>query len=172
MARALSPSDKAGLVVGLCQNPAVYERLVCAATVQGLTDSTARAAGTGAALRALGERLSSTPGEPARVSWANDFHRLDRLDELSVVDDLSGDPLLEACFKYLAKMPGGGAPWQGSWRSNALTEVVQALRKGGIILVVEAHSLGEQRDWARALLKSGCAFVQTHDGPATVEISY
>lgn len=161
MARTV-PVEKAGLVVGLCPDTSVYERLASAARAKGLTDSTVRAAGTGSTLRNVGERFSMCRDREL-PTWARGLRRIDHLDEQTVFDDVGDDPLLEACFNCLARIPGGGAS-QGSWRGNALNDVFSALGKGGIILVVEAHSLDEQTNWARTLLKSGCAFVQTHDG--------
>lgn len=163
MARAQPPLEKAGLVVGLCPDLTVYERLASAACERGLEDSHFSAAGTGATVRVAEERMSSKTA-CKNSAWLDDLHRLERLDEGALLHDVEDDPLLEACFSCLATMPGGGAPWQGSWRGNALNDVIAALGKGGIILVVEARSIEEQRDWARTLLKSGCAFVQTHDG--------
>lgn len=162
MARAISSSEKAGLVVGLCQDTAVFWKLASTAGERGLANSTVRAAGTGEALRALHERGAAAAGHDL-AAWRRNLVRLEGLDEGSLLED-EDEPLLCACFSCLSKMPGGGAPWQGSWRGNALGEVVKALGEGGIILVIEAHSLEEQRDWARTLLKCGCAFVQTHDG--------
>ncbi len=161
MAQATSPLERAGIVFGLCPDSDVYERLASIASERGLTDSTVRAAGTASTLRTIGERTSNNGRELS--AWTRDLHRIDHLEERALIDDCGDDPLLEACFTCLAKVPSGGAPWQGSWRGNRLNDVIAALSRGGIILVVEARSIEEQRDWARTLLKSGCAFVQTHD---------
>lgn len=165
MARAQSPMERAGLVVGLCPDLTVYERLASVACERGLRDSHFSAAGTVTTVRVVEQRLAEQL-LCENSAWLDDLHRLDHLDESGLLEDVGDDPLLEACFLRLATMPGGGAPWQGSWRGNALSEVISALGNGGIILVVEARSIDEQRDWARTLLKSGCAFVQTHDGAA------
>lgn len=98
--------------------------------------------------------------------WRERVVLLDHLDDEPFIDE-EQEPLLCACFTCLSKLPSGGAPWQGSWRANVLDGVLKALEEGGIILVVAAQTLDEQRDWARALLKSGCAFVQTHDSVDT-----
>lgn len=169
MARAQPPFEKAGLVVGLCPDLTVYERLASTACERGWRDSHFSAAGSGATVRVVEERMGAQV-RCKNSAWLDDLHRLDHLDENGLLEDVGDDPLLEACFSRLAAMPGGGAPWQGSWRGNALSDVIAALGKGGIILVVEARSIEEQRDWARTLLKSGCAFVQTHDGTAPSEI--
>lgn len=79
-----------------------------------------------------------------------------------------GEPLIEACFCCLRAMPGGGFPWQGSWRRDPLKIVCQTLQDGGVILVLAADSLREQRDWTRALLQCQCVFVQVHHGHENV----
>lgn len=168
MARALPLSERAGLVVGLCPDPTVYERLAFVADERGLAGSTIRAAGSGSTLRKLDEH-GSLKHDRKLANWVRGLHRLDRLEASALLDEVGDDPLLEAGISCLARMPAGGAPWQGSWRSDSLSDVVEALTKGGVILVVEARTLEEQRDWARVLLRSGCAFVQTHDGPARLE---
>lgn len=165
MARALSPSEKAGLVLGLCPNLGVYQKLASAVLAGGLTDSTVCAAGTAPTLRGLRE-LEAPRDDRALSAWNRSLYEIHHLEEQALIEDFAEEPLLNDCFVCLSRMPGGGAPWQGSWRRNGLSDVISALGKGGIIVAVEAHSFSEQRDWARTLLKSGCAFVQMHDGLA------
>lgn len=170
MAQALSISEKtAGLVIGLCPDRTVYERLTSAASARGLTQSTVRAAACARPkeIAVVSARAGSTQVREAHV---RELYRVDSTDPTgALLDEVGDDPLLEACFASLADMPGGGAPWQGSWRANALSLVVTTLRRGGVIMVVEAHSLEEQRTWARTLLKSGCTFVHTHGESASAE---
>ena len=162
MARA-TPLEKAGLVVGLCPDTGVYERLATTACKRHLAYETLCAAGTGPTVRSIRAHVAANQNCDLGP-WVDRLQHIDLLEESDVLDAFEDEPLLSACFNCLAEIPAGGAPWQGSWRSNALHDVLKGISDGGILLVVEAHSLEEQRDWARTLLKSGCAFVQTHDG--------
>lgn len=161
MARATS-LEKAGLVVGLCPDTDAYERLAIIARKRHLGCEAVRAAGTCTTVRSV-RAHAAAHDEFDLDPWVERLQHIDRLAENDVLDAFADEPLLNACFTCLAKIPAGGAPWQGSWRGNALHDVLKGIKDGGILLVVEAHSLDEQRDWARTLLKSGCAFVQTHD---------
>lgn len=155
--------EKAGLVVALCPDTGVYRRLATTACERHLAFETLRAAGTGSTVSSI-RAHAAQDADCDLMPWVDRLQLIDRLSEDDVLDGFEDDPLLNACFSCLAKLPAGGAPWQGSWRSNALHDVLKGISAGGILLVVEAHSFEEQRDWARTLLKSGCAFVQTHDG--------
>ena len=155
--------DKAGLVVALCPDTSVYRRLATTACERHLASQTLRAAGTGSTVSRI-RAYAAEDTDCDLTPWVERLQLIDHLSETDVLDGFGDDPLLSACFTCLAKIPAGGAPWQGSWRGNALHDVLKGISEGGILLVVEAHSLEEQRVWARTLLKSGCAFVQTHDG--------
>ncbi len=153
--------DRAGLVVGLCPDTAVYLKLARVANASGLASSSVRAAGTIAAVHAVEDGLAHAESAVAKA-WHDRVVPLNQFEHepyFAVADE----PLLKACFSCLSNIPAGGAPWQGSWRGDKLSEVLRALEEGAILLAVEAHSLEEQRSWARTLLKSGCAFVQTHE---------
>ena len=155
--------EKAGLVVALCPNTGVYERLATTARNRRLGCTSLRAAGSGSTLQTIRDHAAATP-DCEFAKWLDRLQPIDRLSEDAVLQAFEHEPILSSCFRCLAKLPVGGAPWQGSWRGNALRDMLKAISQGGILLVVEAHSLEEQRDCARTLLKSGCAFVQTHDG--------
>lgn len=152
---------KSAIVVGLCADPSSYRRLAAAVAERGLAADGLRAAGTEVAISAIEQQAAFS--DPAYAFCRERFVTLEHIDD-DPMRDVEDDPLLYACFACLSDIPSGGAPWQGSWRENAFAGVIKALESGAIILVVEAHSFEEQRDWARALLKCGCAFVQTHDG--------
>lgn len=157
--------EKAGLVVALCPDTGVYERLATTACRRRLAYEALCAAGTCSTVRSV--RAHAAALDDCELGpWIDRLQHIERLTESEVLDAFDNEPLLSACFSCLAKIPTGGAPWQGSWRGNALQDVLNGILDGGILLVVEAHSLEEQRDWARTLLKSGCAFVQTHDAAA------
>lgn len=161
MAKARSPNEGAGLVVGVCRDTATYHRLASTVVERGLTSRASCAAGTEAAIFAAARDAGGTSGE----IWRKKILHFDHL-EGGAAFDAHNEPLLEACFACLSAIPSGSAPWQGSWRGNSLAGVIKALENGAIIFVVEAQSIEEQRNWARALLKSGCALVQTHGGAA------
>lgn len=160
-AEPLRLPQKSAIVVGLCSDPSSYRRLAAAVLERGLAADGLRAAGTEVAISAI-ERQASI-GDAAFAFCRERFVTLEHIDD-DPMRDVESEPLLHECFSCLSDIPSGGAPWQGSWRANAFAGVIKELGRGAIILVVEAHSLEEQRDWARALLKCGCAFVQTHDG--------
>ncbi|HMN38654.1 MAG TPA: hypothetical protein PKD49_13225 [Hyphomicrobium sp.] len=161
MGQAHHQCEKLGLVVGLCPDTAVYLKLACVADASGLLPGALRAAGKVAALHAINDRMARSGGVLPEA-WRERMVPLNTLDHepYFASDD---EPLLTACFSCLSTIPAGGAPWQGSWRSDTMGEVLRALEAGAILLAVEAHSVEEQRSWARTLLKCGCAFVQTHD---------
>ncbi|MEZ5899300.1 MAG: hypothetical protein R3D51_07375 [Hyphomicrobiaceae bacterium] len=160
MAKASHKPERAGFVFGLCQDTAVYLKLAYAANASGLAPGTVRAAGKLSALTAIETDLRQ--GDDALPkAWREHMVPLEHVDDEPYFAN-DDEPLLHACFSCLSATPGG-APWQGSWRRNRLHEVLRAIDEGGILLAVEAHSLDEQRSWARTLLKSGCAFVQTYD---------
>ncbi|MEQ1715148.1 MAG: hypothetical protein ABL907_04060 [Hyphomicrobium sp.] len=161
MASMHHPSESAGLVLGLCPDTAVYMRLASTLSGRGLEAGCLRAAGAPAAFSAMETAALGPDGHFA--PWRERILRLEHLDDDPLIDEET-EPLLGACFSCLSNIPSGGAPWQGAWRANAMDSVLKALGEGAIILAVAAHSLEEQRDWARLLLKCGCAFVQTHDG--------
>lgn len=145
-----------GLVVALCPDTRVFSKLTSAlpacdldldAVSLGVCDAslaTYKAKVCGSVV----ERLCLLPTDAFGVPDAGGF---------------GDEPLLHACYDCLSSIPSG-APAQGAWRTNALDVVRQGLRDGGLIFVVASKSLEEQRLWARALLQSGCAFVQVHNG--------
>lgn len=162
MARSQQLPEKTSLVVGLCPDTSVYARLVDAVSNSWLTCSTRRAVGSKVTVRTL-ESGQIAAGSGDQLVTLGGIEHKDQSHDRDAMSDVSSEPLLRNCFSYLEKVPGGGAPWQGSWRKNALEDVMRSLASGGVLLVVEAHSLDEQRDWARMLLRGGCAFVHTYE---------
>lgn len=158
MAQVHHPCAKQGLVVGLCPDTTVYLKLAREADESGFAPGSLRAAGKIATIHAVEHGLADADRSMANA-WRESVIVFDH-GTTSAVDE---EPLLKACLSCISTIPTGGAPWQGSWRSDTLREVLRALDDGAILLAVEAHSLDERRSWARMLLKSGCAFVQTHE---------
>jgi hypothetical protein len=144
-----------GLVLGLCPCPSVLARLTEIMPVGSLGPNCMRLAACDGCLEAY--RFEPSPS----MGVILDVHPLAlQNDGLAVVH--GDEPLLRACFDCLSAIPSG-APWEGSWRENALESFQNGLRNGGLIIVLASNSLDEQRTWARALLTSGCAFVQVHN---------
>lgn len=158
MARSMADGvEGQGLVFALCPDTAVFARLTSKMPVEALTSDAVRIAACGSSFSPENVKAFIEPDAGLKVYMlpGNDL-------EGSIADELDDEPLLRACFACLAASPGGGVPWEGSWRANALDVVCRGLRDGGMILVVASDSLDEQRTWARALLQCGCAFVHLH----------
>jgi len=154
--------SNSALVVALCPDADVFRRFAAGLRDTSLSVHDVRAAG-------IARALANIEGECQAEASTFPCSRLIPLkDSAAAADDVLHtdiDPVLEACFDQLATFPRGGAPWQGSWRGDVRDKVRKALEGGAIIVVAVPRSTGDQREWARVLLKSGCDFVHTHGTP-------
>ncbi len=151
--------DYQGLVFAFSSDADVFARLITKMPAQALSSDAVRIAACGTVFQShdIKEYFEPHLGLKVYLLPANGL-------EGQIAGHLEDEPLLRACFDCLAANPSGGAPWQGSWRSNSLVDVCRGLRNGGMIFVAASETLDEQRTWARALLQIGCAFVQIHNG--------